>query len=88
MLAFVTTIILVKVHICIKDFKVLKIWIVLLFISKNKLLIKLLLNWEEKNAIINIKLKNNDGILLLRVKKMFLLNNSILANKLVTYKKL
>lgn len=66
---FINAITLAKICICIRDFDILKINITLLLISKNKLLMQLLLNLKKKDIIITLKPKNNNGFLLLRLKK-------------------
>lgn len=49
---------------------------------------KLLSSLDEKDTILIPKAKNNNGILLLGAKKIFLLDNLILANTPITCKKL
>lgn len=65
----------------------LKIGIAPLPIPKSKLSIKLLLTSDKEDTITISKSKNNDGILLLKPKKMLLPYNFIPANILVTRKK-
>lgn len=76
-----------KAYICIRDFKMLKAGIAILRVPKNKLSMKLLLNLDEKNAIITPNAKNNNKILPLGPKKMPLPNNLILINIPVPHKK-
>lgn len=77
---------MVKICIYIRDFEILKVSIASLPILKNKLSIKLLLNLDKKDIITTLKSKSNDGVSLLRLKKMLLLNNFISANISIIYK--
>lgn len=88
MLFSINIIILAKVFVSIRIFKVLIINIILLSIPKNILLLKLLLNLKEKKVIIILKSNNNNTILILKSKKVFLQNNFILVNILISSKNL
>lgn len=73
--SLINIIILTKVCVCIRDFRVLKRSIVLSFILKSKILVKFLSSLDKKDAITTPKTKNNNDVLLIKPKKIPLLNN-------------
>lgn len=86
-MTYLSLLLLAETCIYIRDFGVLKIDIALLLILKSKLSVKSLSNLDKKDAITTLKTKNNNGVLILRPKKMLLLDDFIPAITLVTCKK-